>query len=45
VRIALTIVTVTLIVLGGLHALDREYAPAIILAACAVVTAIALERF
>jgi hypothetical protein len=45
VRIALTIVTVTLIVLGGLHALDGAYAPAIILAACAVVTATAQDRF
>jgi hypothetical protein len=45
VRVALIIVTVTLAVLAGLHMLDREYAPAVILAACAAVTAIARERF
>jgi hypothetical protein len=45
VRIALTVVTVTLAVLAGLNALDGEYAPAIILAACMAVTAIARERF
>jgi hypothetical protein len=44
-RVALTIVTVTLAVLAGLHSLDGEYAPATVLAVCAVVTAIARERF
>ena len=44
-RIALIIVTVTLIGLGGLLALDGAYATAIILAACAAVTAIAQDRF
>jgi hypothetical protein len=44
-RVSLIIVSVTLIVLGGLNALDGAYAAAIILAACAAVTAIAQERF
>jgi hypothetical protein len=45
VRAALVIVTVTLVVIAGLHALDGDYPLAIVLVACAVVTAIARERF
>jgi hypothetical protein len=44
-RIALTIVTVTLVVIAGLRALDSDYPLAGILFACAVVTGIARERF
>ena len=44
-RVALIIVTVALTLLAGLDAVDGEYAPATILVACAVVTAIARERF
>ena len=41
----LVIVAVTLFVIAGLHGLDGDYPLAVILFACAVVTAIARERF
>lgn len=44
-RVALTIVTVALVVIGGLRGLDGDYPLVAIMFACAVVTGIARERF
>jgi hypothetical protein len=44
-RVALVISAGTLFVLAGLHALDGEWLPAVVLGACSVVTAVARERF